>query len=1367
VSDSVETQIVNMEFNNKQFESGVKTSTTTLGKFKESLKFDGKGLNLGSIDTQKFDSNVKGVAKTVSTVTARIRLLHAAALVAFGTVVRQAVYAGERVLSAFTIDPIKAGFQNYETKINAVQTILANTSDQGTKLKDVTKSLNELNTYANKTVYNFSEMAKNIGTFTAAGVDLKTSTASIKGIANLAALSGSTSQQASTAMYQLSQAIAAGQVHLQDWNSVVNAGIGGAVFQRNLINTALATGTLDKNQVHLGKTMADTTVNGLAFRQSLTPPPGGTSWLTSGVLTKSLGTFTGDMTKAQLAAQGFNKEQIKTILQQGKLATNAATKIKTFSQLMQALKEEVATAWASVFESIFGNINQAKAFFSPLHTALENALTTPVYALANTLKGFRKLGGFGELMQGFKNIGTTISNLVSPFTTFFKTLFPGGAGGQAGKGLYGLAKGFEVVTGWMAKASAGMKILDPVMKGIALVIRAFFGDIAKLVGFLRAFDLAGVLKQAFAPAASMAHDMILNGRDIAANLIEGLAQGLSGSTAFANIAAFAEGIIQQIKDVLGIRSPAKSMIPIGINIVQGIVQGIQSAASFLITGLQKLFTGVGQFIKAVFTNINWGDVTKVINEGIFIALSLAFRNFIKSFTGTVGAFKETLDKAGGVIDQLSSNLKTMQQKVKSEIIRNIAISVGILAVSALLLSTVNGKKLAVSLGAIAGMMTALLGVMYALGGGGKGKHIDSKAVGRQTATMLAMSTALVGFATGVLIFTGAVALMGQLKTSTIERGLAGVTGAIAVITAATAVLGKTGGGKTMIAAATALIIMSVGLTAFAGVMKLYSTIDWKTLVRGGGSAAAVIAALGLAMRGFGKGAFAGSAALVVASAGLVVMAKALQMMSKIGVGNMIKVIIAIDVLLASISAAANSMSAAEGGAGSMLVMAGAIIVLAEALKIISQIPLGGLIKALAGIAAALIILGGASAILSPLTPVIAAFGTALVLIGASIFLAGTGILAFATAMGILAVVGPAAFAAMQQGLDQFLKDLPRIGRAFGGFILSILQGFVDAAQPLAKAIGKLMTIIIRVIVNQIPEIRKLAEKLINALLDVIGNSAVHAGKVMVRVILQMLSAVDKAVPKFINRGTNIVINIIEGLGRAEARIVNAMGRTVLSFLRALDKAIKKYEGPIIAEGRQIASDLVAGLVKGLGAQAALSAVGNAAAGLANKAKDALGKVWKVLSPSKVARELGGYFAEGAALGITDNAHMASIAAEDVGRKSANALKLALRNSRASVNDLIDISPKVTPVLDLSKMANAHSSISAKMGSHSIKADVSRRQARDVSAHESARYGSGPHSGGDTYEFVQHIHSPKPVNKVEVYRGTKSQIALFKEVTSRR
>jgi hypothetical protein len=97
------------------------------------------------------------------------------------------------------------GLHEYETNLQAIQTIQANTDQPLTKIN---ASLQELNTYSDQTIYNFGEMAKNIGTFTAAGVDLKTATSSIKGIANMAALSGSNSQQASTAMYQLSQAIA-------------------------------------------------------------------------------------------------------------------------------------------------------------------------------------------------------------------------------------------------------------------------------------------------------------------------------------------------------------------------------------------------------------------------------------------------------------------------------------------------------------------------------------------------------------------------------------------------------------------------------------------------------------------------------------------------------------------------------------------------------------------------------------------------------------------------------------------------------------------------------------------------------------------------------------------------------------------------------------------------------------------------------------------------------------------------------------------------------------------------------------------------------------------------------------------------------
>ena len=245
MSTTIDQKVVEMRFDNKNFESNVATSMSTLDKLKQSLKFKGatKGIEEVSSAANRMSGPMSGIGSAVETVRAKFSALEVMGVTALANITNSAVNAGKRIVSALTIDPIKTGFQEYETQINAVQTILANTKSKGSTLKDVNAALDELNTYADKTIYNFTEMTRNIGTFTAAGVDLDTSVSAIKGIANLAAVSGSTSQQASTAMYQLSQALASGTVKLMDWNSVVNAGMGGQVFQDALKETARVHGS--------------------------------------------------------------------------------------------------------------------------------------------------------------------------------------------------------------------------------------------------------------------------------------------------------------------------------------------------------------------------------------------------------------------------------------------------------------------------------------------------------------------------------------------------------------------------------------------------------------------------------------------------------------------------------------------------------------------------------------------------------------------------------------------------------------------------------------------------------------------------------------------------------------------------------------------------------------------------------------------------------------------------------------------------------------------------------------------------------------------------------------------------------------------
>ena len=197
----------------------------------------------------------------------KLGALSVAALAIFANIAMKAVQTGDKLVKAFTIDPMKAGFAEYSTNLNAIQTILANTQAAGATLKDVNKALHELNKYSDKTIYNFSQMAKNIGTFTAAGVDLKTATASIKGIANLAALSGSNAEQASTAMYQLSQAISSGAVKLRTGTQLSTL-VWVVQFSSELWRqTAEAMGTLKKGSVDLIGPMKNVTIQGESFRQ--------------------------------------------------------------------------------------------------------------------------------------------------------------------------------------------------------------------------------------------------------------------------------------------------------------------------------------------------------------------------------------------------------------------------------------------------------------------------------------------------------------------------------------------------------------------------------------------------------------------------------------------------------------------------------------------------------------------------------------------------------------------------------------------------------------------------------------------------------------------------------------------------------------------------------------------------------------------------------------------------------------------------------------------------------------------------------------------------------------------------------------------
>lgn len=395
MSKTVDSRVVEMRFDNQNFESNVKTSMSTIDKLKQALKFDGVGKGFDNISSAAKNCNLNPLSSAVQTVGMKFSALQVMATTALANITNSAVNAGKQIVSALTIDPIKSGFQEYETQINAIQTVLANTESKGTTLGDVNAALDELNKYADKTIYNFTQMTKNIGTFTAAGVDLETSVSSIKGIANLAAISGSTSQQASTAMYQLSQALAAGRVSLMDWNSVVNAGMGGEVFQNALKRTAR----------NMGIAVDEIIATYGSFRESLSRG----EWLTTDVLTETLSQIAGAYSETDLLAKGYTKDQTAEILKLAKTGEEAATKVKTFTQLIDTTKEALQSGWTQSWENIIGDFEGARTFWSGISDKLNSAIGSSADNRNNFLENALD-SNYDKLVKGLNEVGISTND---------------------------------------------------------------------------------------------------------------------------------------------------------------------------------------------------------------------------------------------------------------------------------------------------------------------------------------------------------------------------------------------------------------------------------------------------------------------------------------------------------------------------------------------------------------------------------------------------------------------------------------------------------------------------------------------------------------------------------------------------------------------------------------------------------------------------------------------------------------------------------------------------------------------------------------------------------------------------------------------
>lgn len=1008
---SIDNRVVEMEFDNKQFESGVSTTIKSLDNLKKGLKnLNGSSKALDEVGASAKDIKLDELASNVQTISSRFSTLGVIATTTLANIATSAVNAGARLLKSFSLDPITQGFSEYELQLNSIQTILANTRSKGTNLDQVNAALNELNTYADKTIYNFAQMTENIGRFTAAGVDLDKSVSSIKGISNLAALSGSTPAQAASAMYQLSQAIAAGKIQLMDWNSVVNAGMGGEQFQEALKRTARNFGiNVDGMIEKYG-----------SFRESLTNG----EWLTADVLTETLKQISGAYSESDLIAQGYTEDQAKAIVELAQSAEESATKIRTFTQLVDTAMESLGSGWAQTWQILFGDFEESTELWSTIGDAVTGAIGKMSDARNNLLQGWKDLGGRTDILDGLRAGFEALGSILTTVGDAFRRVFPPTTAEQ----LKSLSQGFkdfmtnlkpsEETLNRVGRAAEGFfSILDLGKQALGAILT----PIGKLIGSDGFKGLIDILLEA---AASVG--------DFFTNIDKAAKEG----DVFGGISKSLSGVADTISKTL--TKITSSFDGFG-GIFGTISEKVISAAQFIYDKLKTVFTWIKD-------NVTLDDVFKGINVATLITIA-------KSLTGAFDKIKSAIDgilgggegnEGGGTLKQLADTfsdtmesvhdtLTEFQMGIKVTSLVGIAAAIAVLAGALDKISKIKATSLAKGLTGIAVMFKELT-VAFSDVVKTVAKY-DTDGVVKAAASMVIMAEAM-------NLLADAVGKFGSLSLEQLANGLVGVGVGLAALVKAVKSITKV---DISLKTSAAILALAKACDMLADSVKKFSKLDWDELARGlagiGGALWELTIPLSVLSSVGGGGALLGGGAFFVTIQALDEISENLKKISELSWDDIDRGFNAMGGAFTTLTAALAVLSNVGGfgallGGGAILTASQSLDEISKMLKSVSQLDWDEIGKGLATMGGALGELSIATGALGGLTGIFGLYGAS------TIFVAVQSLGQIADALRELSVM---TWDEIQRGLNAMAGALAELG------IVSGLLGKLAGASGLLGA----------------------------------------------------------------------------------------------------------------------------------------------------------------------------------------------------------------------------------------------------------------------------------------------------------------------------
>lgn len=1208
---SVEDRIVAMKFDNALFEQKLSQTIQSLDKLRASLDLASSTRGMQELAAASKSFSMESMAASVDGMSAKFLALATVGITALSNLTTRAIEAGATFVKSLSLGPITQGFGEFELKMGSIQTIMAGS---GASLEEVNQKLADLNAYSDRTIYSFADMTSNIGKFTNAGVSLDQSVGAIQGVANVAALAGANSEEASRAMYNFAQALSTGSVKLIDWKSIELANMGTVEFKQQIIDTAVAMGTLNKSADGTLTTLKGTEVNTKNFASTLNE-----AWFTSEVLTSTLGKFSDTTTDI------------------GQRASEAATRIKTFSQMISTMKESVGSGWATTFENIFGNFEQGTELWTGINDAFSKVVGSSADARNLMLKTWNDFGSRTVFFESLGDILAYIGDIIKPIKDAFRDIFPK----KTGEDLIRLTQQFSLWTdklkigGDTAKAirtafSGFFAILDigwEIIKGVAKVFFSLVGGVWSLI--------SPILKLAAGTGGVVTgfHDMLVGGGGISA-FFEGITTSID--VMFSALKSLGSALIDLVKPLAPLFGAAFDAIKSFGSGVVNFFSGLGSVVLLPIKALQALTEAIGNFFSSLsFGRKDDNDVKKTSEEleesaslasRILDSLMNVFRQIGDAFDGIIGGIVDAFKGLGGAIagalgsgnfdqvfnilktgllggilfyirkfftqglkldfgqgavfdkiktmlDTVTSGLKSLQANVRADTLLKIAGAMGILAIAIIALSLVDAAALAKSMAAIAAGFTQLTAVMIIL---------EKSSMGGGSIKIIAMATGMIALATAMALLVIPIKMLSTMDMGALAKGLVGVGAGMLIMATAMNIIGNAKNLAGIVRAGIAMIAISVAMIVLARAIKSFAEMNLTEmafgLIQAGIGIGILIASLRLmpddiAKKGIG---------LLILAFSLKSLARVVQMFAGIAFGTLAKGFISISLGLAAIGLAMQTMpDDMIQKSAALILVSGAMYILGKAVEQVGGLSFGTIIKGVGGLSVMLGVL--AIAILamdqakSGVAGLVLAAGGLLV-IGHAIEQVGkipfgellkglAGLAAVVAVLAVASVAAPAlltlgvAFLAIGAGLALVGVGVAAAGKGiellakFGGegmkHLVAALQEFIRQLPQFVSAfVAGLVQAFIE-IGNQAPELVGVIKKMLIALLDAVKDVVPKIARTLGTIISEFLKLVRQKVPEFVKTGFTMLLAFLDGIRKNVGEIVNVVTEIITGFLDAL------------------------------------------------------------------------------------------------------------------------------------------------------------------------------------------------------------------------